>query len=210
MRLDDLREDYGKRTLRRDDLDPDPLRLFGSWMEQAIGAGIREPNAIALATTDSRGRPSVRYVILKEFDADGFFFATNHESRKGQDLAENPQASFALYWQSLQRQVRVSGRVEIADDAVSDRIFDSRPVESRLAALSSPQSRTIASRESLLERFQEVQEQLGEQPSRPAYWGAYRIVPGRIEFWQGGSHRLHDRFEYRRDGDGWAIQRLGP
>ena len=210
MRLDDLREDYGKHSLAREQLPANPLDLFAVWMRDAIDAGLREPNAIALATADDRGRPSVRYVILKEFDAGGFVFATNRESSKGRDLAANPNASFALYWQPLQRQVRVSGRIELADDAVSDRIYEGRPLESRLAALASPQSRPLASREELMERFHDIQRQFGESPSRPAYWGAYTLVPGRVEFWQGGSYRLHDRFEYRRDGDGWSLQRLGP
>jgi pyridoxamine 5'-phosphate oxidase len=199
------------RTLTRDALDADPFRQFAAWYEHARDEGVPYPEACAIATCGLDARPSVRMVLLKDFDDDGFAFATNYESRKGRELAENPHAALVFYWQLQGRQVRIEGRVERVPPAESDAFFLSRPRASRISALASEQSRPVASREELLDRVRRLEEELaGREVERPARWGAYRLFPDMIEFWQHADNRLHSRFVYRRIDDDWRIEILQP
>ena len=196
--------------LRRADLDPDPLRQFAAWYSQAVDA-VDVPEAVVLATATSSGGPSARMVLLKGFDQRGFVFYTNYFSRKGQEIAQNPRAAMLFHWSPLGRQVRVEGAVHRIDAAESDAYFKTRPVGSRLSAAASPQSRPVANREVLATAVAELASRYpdGAVP-RPEEWGGLRLVPSRFEFWQHGDDRLHDRFTYRREGEAWTVERLGP
>jgi len=196
--------------LRRADLDPDPLRQFAAWYSQAADA-VDTPEAVVLATATSSGGPSARMVLLKGFDQRGFVFYTNYFSRKGQEIAQNPRAAMLFHWSPLGRQVRVEGAVHRIDAAESDAYFKTRPPGSRLSAAASPQSRPVASRDVLETAVAELASRYpdGAVP-RPDEWGGLRLVASRFEFWQHGDDRLHDRFTYRREGEGWAVERLGP
>jgi len=199
------------RPLEAENLPSEPLPIVRRWIEEAAAAGIRLPNAIALATAAADGRPSVRHVLLRGLDDRGFVFYTNHGSRKARELAENARAAFALYWGELDRQVTVAGDVERVIDEESDAYFATRPREARLGAWASRQSSELSSRRELLERYDEVEARYrAEEVPRPPFWGGYRVVPIRVELWQGRLHRLHDRFEYVHDGDGWSLRRLAP
>ncbi|HXR53701.1 MAG TPA: pyridoxamine 5'-phosphate oxidase [Acidimicrobiales bacterium] len=198
------------RPLGREDLDADPIVQFGSWFAEAKDA-VRQPEAIALATVDRAGVPSVRMVLLKGWDERGFVFFTNYASRKGSELAANPHAAFALYWEPLHRQVRVEGGVEPVSETESDRYFATRPRPSQLAAYASQQSQTLAHRAELESAVRHLEAQYaGRDVPRPGHWGGFRLFPTVIEFWQHRENRLHDRFAYRRDGDRWRVDRLAP
>ena len=206
-----LRLDYSRAELSEQDAAPDPISQFALWFEQARQAGIPEPNAMSVATVAADGRPSSRIVLIKQFDADGFVWFTNYASRKGHELEHNPYAALLFHWIELERQVRIEGRVEKIAAAESDAYFESRPLPSRLGAIASQQSAPVASRELLEQRFEQVQQQYGEQPSRPAHWGGYRLRPERVEFWQGRQSRLHDRILYTQATQGgWQRTRLQP
>jgi pyridoxamine 5'-phosphate oxidase len=196
--------------LRRADLDPDPLRQFATWYSQAADA-VDMPESVVLATATSSGAPSARMVLLKGFDQRGFVFYTNYFSRKGQEIAQNPRAAMLFHWSSLGRQVRVEGAVHRIDAAESDAYFKTRPPGSRLSAAASPQSRPVANREVLETAVAELASRYpdGAVP-RPEEWGGLRLVASRFEFWQHGDDRLHDRFSYRREGEAWTVERLGP
>jgi pyridoxamine 5'-phosphate oxidase len=198
-----------KRPLDEAEVDPDPLRQFARWFEEAGEAGIRAPEAMAAATATRDGRPSVRMVLLKGFDARGFVFFTGYESRKGQELAENPRAALLFYWDPLGRQVRIEGPVERVDEAESEAYFRSRPRGAQISASVSPQSRVVESRVMLEERAAELEAAGGEIP-RPPAWGGLRVRPETYEFWQHRANRLHDRLRYRRAGSVWIVERLGP
>ena len=190
----------------------DPIRLFKQWFEAAEQAGLKEPNAMTLATATKAGKPSARVVLLKDFDDRGFVFYTNYNSRKGRELAQNPHAALVFFWQPLERQIRITGRVTKVTAEESTKYFNSRPLGSRFGASISKQSSVIASREILLERLKKIEEKypLGDPP-RPIHWGGFRVQPNEIEFWQGGQFRLHDRLRYRRRRDGsWSVDRLSP
>ena len=192
-------------------LPSDPLLLFRRWFEDAERAGIRLPNAMALATASADGRPSIRHVLLRGIEDDGFVFYTNHGSRKGAELAENPRAAFSIYWRELDRQVSVTGDVEAVRDEESDAYFATRPREARIGAWASRQSSELASREELMDRFAAFDARYpGEDVPRPPFWGGYRVAPITVEFWHGRQHRLHDRFRYDREDPGWTIRRLSP
>jgi pyridoxamine 5'-phosphate oxidase len=200
-----------EHLLELESLPSNPIVLFRRWYEGAERAGIRLPNAIALATASADGRPSVRHVLLRGFDDDGFVFYTNHGSRKGAELAENPRAAFSIYWRELDRQITVTGDVGPVSDHESDAYFATRPREARIGAWASRQSAELASRDELLERFADFDARFpGEDVPRPPFWGGYRLAPVTIEFWHGQQHRLHDRFRYDRSGDGWTTRRLSP
>ncbi len=193
------------------DLDPDPIVLFGRWFAAASESGQPEPECMAVATADSDGRPSVRYVLLREYDASGFVFYTNGLSRKGREMAANPYAALAFRWSVLDRQVRVCGPVAAIDAAHSDRYFASRPRGSQLGAWASEQSEPIEGKEPLLGRLAEVAERFeGRDVPRPPWWGGYRVKPVEIEFWQQGPYRLHDRFRYTCHDGRWSARRLNP
>ena len=198
------------QSLEADSLPSEPLAMVRRWGEEAEAAGIRNPNAIALATSSVDGRPSVRHVLLRGIDDRGFAFYTNHGSRKGRELAENPHAAFTIYWRELDRQISVVGDVERMTDEESDAYFATRPREARLGAWASRQSVELASRDELLARYAEAERRFPADVPRPPFWGGYRVVPISVEFWLGRLHRLHDRFRYLRDGDGWAVRRLAP
>lgn len=191
--------------------DPDPLRQFEVWFATALGAGLVEPHAMALATADRNGRPSVRMVLLKRFAADGFVFCTNYESQKGLELAENPAASLLFFWDRLERQVRISGGVARTSDLESTAHWNARPRASRIGALASAQSRSVSSRDQLLAAVASLElRHPGEEVPRPETWGGYRVTPTEYEFWQGRRDRLHDRVRYRLEGGVWARERLAP
>lgn len=210
-----LRTEYKRATLDETQVDPDPVRQFARWFDEATGAQTPEPNAMTLATVGAHGRPAARIVLLKGCDAHGFVFFTNYDSRKGHELAARPQAALLFHWVELERQVRIEGAVGQVEVAESDAYYASRPRLSRLGAWASPQSRPVADRADLEARFAAVETQYrdaGESVPRPAHWGGYRLVPDTLEFWQGRRSRLHDRVRYRRDPatGGWMIDRLAP
>lgn len=195
--------------LDREQLANDPLEQFAQWFEEAQ-AVVPLAEAMTLATVDADGAPNARMVLLKGFGPDGFRFFTNYESAKGEELVASPRAALVIYWRELDRQVRVRGEVERLPAGDSDAYFASRPRESRVAAAISPQSRRIE-RDELERRFAELDAEAGEDgPPRPEHWGGYLVRPDEIEFWQGRDSRMHDRFAYNRDPDGWVLQRLAP
>jgi pyridoxamine 5'-phosphate oxidase len=203
--------DVRARPLRRSDLDSDPLRQFAAWYRAAEEAEVPFPHAVALATATRDGRPSVRMVLMKDFDKRGFTFHTNYGSRKGRELADNPQVALVFYWHRLGRQVRLEGSVAPLPADESDAYFQTRPLGGRLAAMASRQSQPIESREALEERFRDLEARYAERgPTRPEQWGGYRLTPERYEFWQHRENRLHDRFVYTPSGEGWQIHRLQP
>jgi pyridoxamine 5'-phosphate oxidase len=207
----DLRKDYGQASLSESDVADDPIEQFAHWFEQALKAEVNEPNAMNLATVGADGRPSSRIVLVKQFDRRGFSWYTNYDSRKAKQLQDNPHAALLFFWSELERQVRIEGRVERTSAEESDKYFHSRPLKSRLSAIASTQSAPITSRAALEQNYEAVARQYGEEPPRPDYWGGFRLVPERIEFWQGRRSRFHDRIVYELQQDGsWARQRLQP
>jgi pyridoxamine 5'-phosphate oxidase len=209
-----MRNDYTAGRLREENLAPTWVEQFDRWFTDVVAAELPEPNAVVVATADADGAPDARIVLVKGYDDGGFIFGTSYASAKGAQLAVNPRAALVFPWHALQRQVRVNGRVERIGDAASDGLWDPRPRGSQLAAVASVQSTVVDSREELADRVRLLDEQTpaGALP-RPAVWGGYRVVPERVEFWQGGKDRLHDRLVFVRDGTeggGWIVQRLAP
>ncbi len=209
--LEQIRRDYLQGGLRRGDLADDPITQFNFWLKQAVDAGMQDPTAMTVATVNAEGQPSQRIVLLKHVDERGFVFYTNYESRKAHDISVNPRVSLHFPWHLLERQVKICGEATKVSAAESLKYFSSRPTESQLAAWASAQSRPVSSRQLLMQQFNAMKEKFkqGKIPL-PDYWGGYRVVPAQIEFWQGGAHRLHDRFQYTRNQDDWSIERLAP
>jgi len=210
MSIADLRNEYARAALDETHADADPIRQFAHWWDEAMKSQLPEPNAMTVATADANGRPAARTVLLKGFDAEGFVFFTNYDSRKGNELAANARACLLFFWPELERQVRIDGDVTRVDAAESDEYFRSRPLASRIGAWASPQSRPISSRAWLMARAAEMGVRHGLNPTRPPYWGGFRVRPAAIEFWQGRPSRLHDRLLYERSDDGWQRRRLAP
>jgi len=235
MAIADLRRDYNLGELHRSDLSPDPIDQFQKWFQDAAGSrtggrvrkffvglyqslmmlrGAQPPDvsAVTLATANKAGKPSARVVLLKGVDQRGFIFFTNYDSRKGTELAENPHAALVFYWPQLERQVCVAGKVEKLSAEESETYFHSRPRGSRLATWVSQQSRIVRDRSELEQKWLEVEKSYAQKEiPRPLYWGGYVLIPERIEFWQGGPNRLHDRLQYtRQPNDRWSIERLAP
>jgi len=211
--LADLRENYTKAGLDSKDVSSNPFMQFQNWMDMAINSDIVEPNAMTLATANAQGHPSSRIVLLKHFDKNGFCFFTNYNSRKGQDLAENPNASLTIHWKELERQICIRGTVKKTTKEESKNYFHMRPQQSQIGAIASNQSHPIADRATLLQREQKLIEQYpkGSTVPLPNFWGGYRITPTYIEFWQGRPSRLHDRIIYQKDKNGnWNIERFCP
>lgn len=189
----------------------DPIGIFSRWMEEAALSEPSDPNAIALATVDTDGMPNARIVLLKAIEPDGFLFYTNYESAKGEELAHNARAAFVCHWKSLRRQVRVRGNVTREDGEIADRYYSSRPLDSRLGAWASRQSRPLASRSDLHAEVEHVRRDLGPDPERPPFWGGFRVTPVEVELWAEGEFRLHDRFRYTRQPESsWRRTRLNP
>ncbi|NBC12601.1 MAG: pyridoxamine 5'-phosphate oxidase [Gammaproteobacteria bacterium] len=206
-----LREHLMAEGLDRDALAADPVDQFQRWYQQAIDARLPEPNALSLATVDPDGQPSLRTVLLKLYDADGFVFFTNYESRKARQMDHNDRVALLFPWVALARQVKILGRAARIPTAESLKYFTTRPRGSRIGAWSSPQSQVISSRSLLEEKVAEMKRRFGDgEVPLPHFWGGYRVVPSSIEFWQGRESRLHDRFRYTREPDGWRIERLAP
>jgi pyridoxamine 5'-phosphate oxidase len=205
-----LRKSYERAELDEAASDANPLQQFDKWLREAIAAHVPEPNAMTLATASAEGRPSTRVVLIKGYDARGLVWYTNYDSRKGRELAANPQAALQFHWVELERVVRIEGRVELASAEESDAYYATRPLDSRLGAWASPQSQVIGSRAVLVANAAKAAARHGLHPPRPPHWGGYRLVPEAWEFWQGRKSRLHDRLRYRQDGSAWLRERLAP
>jgi pyridoxamine 5'-phosphate oxidase len=211
MSVSDIRKTYKMAALNEGDVAQDAIEQFKGWLDDALKSEILEPTAMTLATADKDGRPSARMVLLKGVDERGFTFFTNYQSRKAQDLLENPQAALVFYWDSLERQVRVEGKVKKVSKEESETYFKSRPHGSQLGAWASAQSTVIKNREVVEEKIKELSEIYSEGAvPLPEFWGGYVLEPEVIEFWQGRPNRLHDRLRYTRYEKGWKIERLSP
>ncbi|MFD2871356.1 pyridoxamine 5'-phosphate oxidase [Mucilaginibacter ximonensis] len=210
--LQNLRQDYSAATLSEKDVAASPIKQFNKWFNEALEAKVPEPNAMTLATATPDGRPSARIVLLKGFDDEGFAFYTNYLSRKGKELAKNPNAAVVFHWIELERQVRIEGTIEKLSKEQSDQYFHSRPKMSQIGALASPQSQEIADRNALESKMNELEaEYADKEVPKPSYWGGYVLKPRLIEFWQGRRSRLHDRIVYKKvDNKSWKKVRLAP
>lgn len=212
MKIDAIRRNYNRDKLDLDKLHLDPIQQFEHWLQDAVDAELPDPTAMCVATVDASGQPSQRLVLLKDVSPAGFVFYTNLGSRKATELAENPKVCLHFPWHPLERQVIVYGTAERVPSSQVMKYFLSRPKESQLAAWASEQSRPISTRQALLQKFAEVKHKFAQGDiSLPSFWGGFVVKPERIEFWQGGEHRLHDRFMYSKQDDGsWSIDRLCP
>ncbi|MBV8035677.1 pyridoxamine 5'-phosphate oxidase [Roseateles sp.] len=209
-KLSEFRKSYELGELDESQAMDGPLALFQRWMDEAIAHDVSEPTAMTVATVGVNGRPSTRIVLLKGCDARGMVWFTNYESRKGEELAHNPYAALQFHWVEMERVVRIEGRVEKTSARESDDYFKSRPLDSRLGAWASPQSRVIGTRAVLVANAAKAAVQHGLNPERPPHWGGFRLVPDLFEFWQGRRSRLHDRLRFRLQGSDWLRERLAP
>lgn len=206
----DIRQEYLLAALDEATVGKDPLAFFKKWFDDAVSSEVGEANAMTLATVDKERQPHARIVLLKGLEQDGFVFYTNYDSDKGHQIADNPRASIVFFWKELERQVRIEGRLEKTSAAESDQYFHSRPKGSQLGAWSSPQSKKIVSRDILEEHFNEFQQKYPDNVPRPEHWGGYRLMPHKIEFWQGRGNRMHDRIVFEKLGDIWDKYRVAP
>jgi len=211
-KIADMRKEYSHKNLTETEIQSDPIKQFNLWLQDTLEAKIVEPNAMTLATASADGIPSARTVLLKGFSEKGFIFFTNYNSFKGQQLAENPKACLVFFWKELERQVRITGIVKPTSEQENDAYFFSRPHESQVGAIASPQSQVIESRRWLDDRYNKLNEETeGKELKRPPHWGGYLVTPIIVEFWQGRPGRLHDRIQYTLQDDGnWKIERLAP
>lgn len=206
-----LRREYDGIPLDESTVSENPVSQFSAWFEEVLQKVDHDPNAMVLAVTDTDGKPSSRTVLLKGFDENGFIFYSNYESRKAASISANPYVSLTFFWPGLMRQVHVEGKAEKTDEKTSDEYFESRPLSSKLGAWASDQSRPVSGRRELEQRLKEAEKRFdGKDIPRPSYWGGYRVIPARMEFWQGRLNRLHDRICYTKSGDHWSITRLMP
>ncbi len=206
-----LRREYSLKSLNESDVNSDPIKMFDTWLNEAIESEIPEPNAMTLATSTFEGKPSARVVLLKQFDSNGFAFFTNYESRKAKNLLQNPHAAVVFFWPELERQVRIEGKVSKASPQESDKYFKLRPEKSKIGAWASPQSKVIPSRKYLEKLMLDFEEEFhGKKINRPDNWGGYILKPSIIEFWQGRPNRLHDRIQFTLMNEKWLIERLAP
>ncbi|MGQ1889665.1 pyridoxamine 5'-phosphate oxidase [Thermophagus sp. OGC60D27] len=206
-----IRKNYGRYSLDRDHLHPLPMKQLMKWMNEAVESEQTEPTAMSLASVDASGQPSQRIVLMKGITERGISFYTNYHSRKGNHFQHHPKASVLFFWPLMERQVRMEGIVEKLPATRSDEYFSTRPRESQIGAWASPQSEMVSNRKVLEEQFNELETRFQGQPvPRPPHWGGYLFTPHRIEFWQGGANRMHDRFEYSLTQDGWIVRRLAP
>jgi pyridoxamine 5'-phosphate oxidase len=209
--IEEIRRLYAAEELRKSKIDLNPFKQFSKWFDQAADSEIIEPTAMILATADKKGIPSVRTVLLKDFDLEGFVFFTNYNSTKGKILTENPFAEILFLWQELERQVRISGKVEKISKEKSEDYFKTRTYESKIGTWASEQSSVIPSREFLDQNYKEYLLKFPENNvPMPEYWGGFKLLPDKFEFWQGRKHRLHDRIRYTKREDQWEIERLSP
>ena len=206
-----IREDYAKSSLSESDVLHDPIQQFKKWFDEAISSQVTEPTAMVLSTVNEKGLPSSRVVLLKDIKSEGLSFFTNYNSRKGQEIFQNPHVSALFFWPELQRQVRFEAEVEKLPNSDSDEYFATRPRGSQIGAIASPQSSIISDREALESRVAEVEQEMdGKEVPRPEFWGGFLLKPVRVEFWQGRSSRLHDRIVYNNENGQWTINRLAP
>jgi pyridoxamine 5'-phosphate oxidase len=208
--LKHMRQNYLRNQLLESNIDKNPFVQFKLWFEEVAESDIIEPNAMTIATATKDGIPSVRVVLLKEFDETGFTFFTNYKSRKGKELEENPNAALLFWWGLFERQIRIEGKIEKISRENSDAYFNVRPLKSRLGALTSNQSVIIENRQVLENKFSELEKKYGDNPPMPENWGGYKLIPSKFEFWQGRRDRLHDRIVYERIDNDWKIYRLSP
>lgn len=211
MDISNFRREYLRSGLKREALQADPVQQFADWFDQARKMDIVDPTAMILATVDKEGKPSQRTVLLKYYDESGFVFFTNYGSRKAQEIQENSKVSLLFVWLELERQVMISGEAVRISTADSAKYFMSRPKDSQVAAWVSSQSHGLSSRQMLMQKFSEMRRKFGEgKVPLPSFWGGYKVIPDEFEFWQGRKNRLHDRFHYTPQGEGWKIERLAP
>jgi len=208
--LASLRRDFISDGLFESEMPDDPLDQFSKWFDEALASGIIDPNAMTVATVGDDGRPSVRIVLLKEYSRGGFVFFTNYESKKGTDLSAHPQCALHFFWPQFNRQIAIYGSASKVSHDESEEYFLSRPAGSRLSAWASKQSSVVASREELESRVEQLKQEFGDDIPLPPFWGGFRVIPDKFEFWQGRQNRLHDRIVYLREHDEWTLERLAP
>lgn len=211
-KINEIRHEYNKGSLSRNDMPKSPFAFFEQWYKHAIDLDVYEPNAMAISTVNNENCPTSRMVLLRGFDENGFVFYTNYNSKKGNNLIQNKKASLLFYWHQLHRQIRIEGNCEKVEEHVSTKYFHSRPKASQIASAISPQSEQIENRQILIDALElkTAKENDNSSIERPKHWGGFCLVPNYFEFWLGRPSRLHDRFSYTKDGENWKINRLAP
>ena len=204
------RHEYTLKQLNEQDVDPNPFVQFDIWFKLALDANLPDANALTLATVNPEGKPTARILLLKDYSNDGYCFFTNYKSKKGEDLEQNPFGAMVFFWPELEKQIRIEGRVERLSPEQSNKYFMARPIGSRLAAAASPQSDVIKDRVEIETAIKEFETKYGDQFDRPDFWGGYRLIPEKFEFWQGRENRLNDRIEFILENGKWNFHRLAP